>query len=355
MSDEEGPDVSATSKATTRKGNENPSTEANNVDHSKTKPASAWGTHDATEWIGIIRVCSDALRELNGPDIPTPVHLVVAIKETNETTMFQVLHGPPELNHRAVLQSYFQSSISTVGLYEQWSKEDKRRLARIAQCIPGVRLIDQDPWECLITFICSTNNNIPRITKMVTALRRTYGTPLMTIGDETLYSFPSFCDLQTRATDAKLRELGMGYRAKYIIKTLEILESLGGEPYLWSLREISDADEVQEKLIQFAGVGRKVADCVALFSLKQTEAVPVDVHVWRIARRDYDKDGVLATVKSITPRVYQQVVNLFRSRFTTAAGWAHSLLFIAELPSFRPVLPQDMVDEMEDFEKKQQK
>jgi len=80
----------------------------------------------------------------------------------------------------------------------------------------------------------------------------------------------------------------------------------------------------------------------------------VDVHVWNIARRDYDADNELEDVKSITPRVYKTVGDLFRNRFQIKPGWAHSLLFVAELPSFRAVLPQDIVQEMEDFREEEQ-
>ena len=107
-----------------------------------------------------------------------------------------------------------------------------------------------------------------------------------------------------------------------------------------------DADVVQEKLVNFSGVGKKVADCVALFSLDQTEAIPVDVHVQHIACRDYD--AKLSETKSLTPTVYRRVGDIFRSRFSSHAGWAHSLLFVAELPSFRAVLPDDMVAEMDE-------
>ena len=169
----------------------------------------------------------------------------------------------------------------------------------------------------------------------------------MTIGDETLYSFPSFMELRNRATEQDLRDIGMGYRAKYLIQTMETLAELGGEAYLHTLRETKDASEVQEALLQLCGVGLKVADCVALFSLRQGNAIPIDTHVWEIARRDYDKEGVLVDVKSMTPTIYKQTASLFQSRFKRYAGWAHSLLFVAELPSFRAVLPQDVIDEME--------
>ena len=82
-----------------------------------------------------------------------------------------------------------------------------------------------------------------------------------------------------------------------------------------------------------------MADCVALFSLDQVEAIPVDTHVWDIALRDYDPSLSLKGAKSITPVVYEEVGEVFRNRFPVKAGWAHSVLFAAELPEFRQQLP----------------
>ena len=294
---------------------------------------SAWGRHDASEWVGVLR--------LNNGD-----SLIISIKETPTTTLYRVLHGPTDVD--GILHDYFQLHHKLESLYEQWSKEDPIRLARIAKCIPGVRILEQDPWECLVSFICSSNNNIPRITKMVNAIRMQYGQPLLTIGNETFYSFPSLVALKESATDDDLRTLcGMGYRSKYILATMDTLISLGGETYLHDLRRINDPVQVQEKMIQFCGVGRKVADCVALFSLRQADAIPVDTHVWNIARRDYDTTKSLKNAKSMTPSVYQQTGDLFRNLFRNKAGWAHSLLFVAELPSFRPILPEDITDQMD--------
>jgi len=303
--------------------------------------------------------------------------VVVIIKETKTSTLYRALTPiPSHIDMDDFFRSYFQLDVSLAELYDEWSQADER-LRRIAQCIPGVRIINQDPWECLVSFICSSNNNIPRITKMLAAIRREFGKPLWSVrggnddengnggGDSssnattaataTLYAFPSLQDMLHHATDEKLRSLcGLGYRSKYIMETIRILDELGGEEYLHELRKIQDPVVVQEKLCQFCGVGRKVADCVALFSLQQDAAIPVDVHVWNIARRDYDPDDELGDIKSITPKVYKQVGDLFRSQFPTKAGWAHSLLFVAELPSFRPALPADIVNEMDQFRQEEQ-
>lgn len=295
--------------------------------------SSAWGTHNATDWIGTLRV------PVSGETI------VVRMRETEATVFFQRVYAPYGFDVKGFLMSYFQMNVSIGDLYKEWSTQCDR-LKRIALCIPGQRLIDQDPWECLVSFLCSSNNNIPRITKMLDAIRQEYGEECCTYDGLTFYSFPSLDTLHHKATEADLRsKCGMGYRAKYLIETINILVSLGGESYLQELRQIEDPDVVQESLMVFPGVGRKVADCIALFSLKSVNAIPVDVHVWKIARRDYG--AAEATTKTLTPTAYKSITNIFRRRFPTYSGWAHSLLFVAELPSFRPVLPTDMVAEMD--------
>ncbi len=215
----------------------------------------------------------------------------------------------------------------------------------------------------MFSFICSSNNNIPRITKMLSSFREKYGEFLMEIptrmnghddedgtsaciGCISLFSFPTLSSL-VRATEDELRAMGLGYRARYILATRDLLLERGGEDHLMKLRSMQDAQAVQDELIKFSGIGRKVADCIALFSLDQDDAIPVDVHVQHIASRDYDPT-VFDGAKSITPTVYKKVGDLFRDRFQTYAGWAHSLLFVAELPSFRAVLPPDLLYEMDE-------
>jgi len=162
-----------------------------------------------------------------------------------------------------------------------------------------------------------------------------------------IFSFPDLAALAA-ATEDQLRAMGLGYRAKFIIETRTLLVECGGEDFLLDLRTEQDADTVQAELIKFSGVGRKVADCIALFSLDQDDAIPVDVHVQHIASRDYDPT-VLGEAKSITPTVYKRVGALFRERFRNYSGWAHSLLFVAELPSFRGILPVEVVREMDEW------
>lgn len=314
--------------------------------------SSAWGTHDAQEWIGPLN------------------DRVLSIRETPTTTMFRVLCGPTE-RAREDLRQYFRLETALAPLYDEWSTQDAR-LAKIAKAIPGVRIVRQDPHECLFSFICTSNNNIPRITKILSSIREKYGMFLMEvptrhegrssrggggggemIGTLSLFSFPTLAALAD-ATEQDLRALGLGYRAKFVIETRNLLVECGGDDYLLSLRNQRYGTAVQAELIKFCGIGRKVADCIALFSLDQDDAIPVDVHVQHIASRDYDP-GILGDAKSITPTVYKRVGDLFRNRFANHPGWAHSLLFVAELPSFRNVLPVDVVSEMDHWRKEEQR
>ena len=222
-------------------------------------------------------------------------------------------------------------------------------MAAICAAVPGVRILRQAPFECLLSFVCSSNNNISRIGQMLDSLRGAYGAPLGTLPPEAGLPRPAFHAFPTPqalagASDPALRALGVGYRSAFISGTARAVLALGGEGALTALRSAPRA-AAQAALLAFPGVGLKVADCVALFSLDQADALPVDTHVWAIACRDLDPS--LREAKSLTPAVYERVGELFRGRYRGGhAGWAHSLLFTAELPLFRARLPEAMQEEM---------
>lgn len=133
----------------------------------------------------------------------------------------------------------------------------------------GIRLLNQEPWECLLSFIISQNNNIPRIKGIIRAMADTYGEN---------GAFPTLEEIE-KATVDELFELRMGFRAKYIYDAIQKVKS--GKVDLEALFEIN-AEEAREKLMLIKGVGPKVADCVLLFSLKKKEVFPTDVWVKRV-------------------------------------------------------------------------
>ncbi|KAF3933939.1 hypothetical protein ABW19_dt0206422 [Dactylella cylindrospora] len=267
--------------------------------------------------------------------------------------------SPPGPTHKddteEILKDYFNLSVDLASLYEKWSAADPNFKKKAGE-FRGVRMLRQDPWECLVGFICSSNNNIARISQMVDKLCKTYGKPLGSIthtaaaaaaplADATssavnaaepeqvaYYSFPSIEALTASTVEAKLRELGFGYRAKYIYQTACMIAKDHPAGYLNTLRDKKDYKEAHEALLEFSGVGPKVADCVCLMSLDKMGAVPVDTHVWQIATRDY-KFGK-GKHRSLTKAIYDAVGDHFRDLWGDEAGWAHSVLFTADLRAF---------------------
>ena len=143
---------------------------------------------------------------------------------------------------------------------------------------PGLRVLNQDPWEALLAFILSANNNVRRIRSLVEALCGALGDEFALDG-HVLHGFPTperlaCCD------ESLLRSLGVGYRAPYLIGTARAV--LDGFP-LWQLREM-DYFEAHRLLTGLPGVGDKVADCVLLFGCEQTSAFPVDVWVEKLLK-----------------------------------------------------------------------
>ena len=289
---------------------------------------------------------------------------LVGLRETEGDCLFRCLSSsaPGGKNDekllRDELREYFQLDTDLRSLYDKWSRADPRMKA-IAKTLPGMRVLRQEPVECLFSFICSSNNNIQRIGGMLHTLRKTYGEVLPAPGSTPglgfepvghgdaaeFYTFPT-AERLAAASEAELRALGLGYRAAYVRQTAAAIVEAGPE-WLPGLRSSDEPDAVREALSTLSGVGPKVADCVALFSLDQASAIPVDTHVWDIACRDLDPE--LTSCGSLTPKVYQRVGELFRTRYGDHAGWAHSLLFAAELPLFTGRLPASMREEMAAF------
>jgi N-glycosylase/DNA lyase len=199
----------------------------------------------------------------------------------------------------SLLRSYFALSHSLSSLYEQWASSDAN-FARRAPAFTGIRILNQDAWEALVAFICSSNNNISRISQMVQKLCVHYGPYIATIEGEPFHDFPGPEALSGVQVETHLRQLGFGYRAKYIAQTAEIIASPGRPGWLLGLRNPespafgvptlkaeqtggkSDGEApasyraAHEALLTLPGVGPKVADCVCLMGLGWGEAVPVD-------------------------------------------------------------------------------
>ena len=144
---------------------------------------------------------------------------------------------------------------------------------------PGIRILKQDEWETLCSFIISQNNNIPRIKGIIGRLCENFGDKLPGGG----YLFPSAEKLASLEPD-DLAPLRAGFRNKYIIDAAR--KVAGGEVNLSALRSASD-DEVRESLLKIKGVGAKVAECTLLFGFVRVDAFPIDVWVRRVVGELY--------------------------------------------------------------------
>jgi N-glycosylase/DNA lyase len=192
----------------------------------------------------------------------------------------------------------------------------------------GLRLVRQEPWACLVGFICSIQKNIPAIESMLAKLSMRFGEKRVFEGED-FFLFPSVERLAV-ASENGLRECGLGFRAKYVKATAQKihaeqidLERLKALPYL----------EARGVLLDFCGVGLKVADCVLLFSLEKMEAFPVDVWVKRVMLNHYAEKLPCDLVKklqshpTLTDAQYQKIGEFARGYFGAYAGYAQEYLY----------------------------
>ena len=142
----------------------------------------------------------------------------------------------------------------------------------------GIRILKQDLWEMVISFIISANNNIPRIKKIINAISEEYGNKIIFEGKD-YYTFPE-PEALAKASIEDLRKLGLGFRDKRVYKTTQMI--LDKEVDLEELKNINDTEKIKEKLLTLDGVGEKVADCILLFAFHRLDAFPVDVWVRRV-------------------------------------------------------------------------
>lgn len=240
---------------------------------------------------------------------------------------------PPEDENKNLLKDYFQLGVDLRTMSNEWRQTDPTFQALVAARpkMQGIRVLRQEPLETLMAFICSSNNNIARISSMVEKLCIMYGTEIYHGIEGQFYAFPTLEQLNRDGVEAELREAGFGYRAKYVCGTAKML-AMESDQWLNDLRAIPYR-EAHRRLMQLPGVGAKVADCVCLMALDKPEAVPVDIHMWRMATQHYLPH--LKSVKNLSPAVYREIGDFFRTHFGKHAGWAQSVLFTLDLKQHR--------------------
>ena len=182
----------------------------------------------------------------------------------------------------------------------------------------GIRILNQDLWETIISFIISANNNIPRIKGIIERLSAKYGKEIDWNGKK-YYTFPTPEELKDVSVE-DYRKLGLGFRDIRLYETTKMI--LENKVDLQKLRENPDTKEVREQLLTLSGVGPKVADCILLFSdLKRFEVFPIDVWVRRVMNDLYIKEEDETKVSKV------KIEKIANEKFGSLAGLAQQYLF----------------------------
>ena len=189
---------------------------------------------------------------------------------------------------------------------------------------PGLRLIRQNPFQCYISFIASSNSNIPNIKSRLQNLCKTFGRRKMVDGKE-FFLFPEPSDL-ANASVLDIKKCGLGYRAKAVkTASLSVLDKKIDFDFLKKI----DYHTAKEELTKVFGIGNKVADCILLFSLEKLEAFPLDRWMLRILQKYYSKEFQIST-KTLTEKTYDQLHENIVEHFGSYAGYAQQFLFKME-------------------------
>ena len=240
---------------------------------------------------------------------------VVNVKKEGQNYVFSGICKNGNLEEE--IYTYFDLDRDYEKIKEELSKKDTYMKTSI-QYGKGIRILNQDLWETIISFIISANNNIPRIKGIIERLSKSYGKKIEWNGKE-YYTFPTPEELKDVTVKA-YRELGLGFRDIRIYETTKMI--LEGKVDLKELEENPNTMEVREKLLTLSGVGPKVADCILLFSdLKRLEVFPIDVWVRRVMNDLYIQNEDETKVNK------KQIEMLAKEKFGDLAGLAQQYLF----------------------------
>jgi len=189
---------------------------------------------------------------------------------------------------------------------------------------PGLRITRQDPFQCCISFIVSSNSNIPNIRMRLQKLCRKFGKKVR-FQKRDFVLFPEPKRL-ARATLQELKECKLGYRSKYVLDTSQAIAS--GEVDLDELKKMK-YEQAREVLLKLPGIGDKVADCVMLFSLEKLDSFPLDTWMLKILQKYYS-NNICIDKKSISKKRYEDIHQNVLEHFGKYAGYSQQFLYKME-------------------------
>lgn len=235
---------------------------------------------------------------------------VINVKKIGNDVEFT---GVCDENIKQICEEYFNLQTNYEAIKEKLSNIDIY-LKNSIEYGNGIRILKQDLWETLLSFIISANNNIPRIKTIIERIAKKYGNRIE-YKNKMYYTFPTPEMLQNASID-DFRGLGLGFRDVRIYETVQ--RTLKGEIDLKKLRQEENTEVLRKKLLEIPGVGPKVADCVMLFALNRFDVFPVDVWVKRVISELYFNK------KEQTPNVIHEFAE---KQYGNLAGLAQQYLF----------------------------
>lgn len=235
---------------------------------------------------------------------------VINVKKIGNDVEFT---GVCDENIKQICEEYFNLQTNYEAIKEKLSNIDIY-LKNSIEYGNGIRILKQDLWETLLSFIISANNNIPRIKTIIERIAKKYGNRIE-YRNKMYYTFPTPEMLQNASID-DFRGLGLGFRDVRIYETVQ--RTLKGEIDLEKLKQEENTEVLRKKLLEIPGVGPKVADCVMLFALNRFDVFPVDVWVKRVISELYFNK------KEQTPNVIHEFAE---KQYGNLAGLAQQYLF----------------------------
>ena len=217
-------------------------------------------------------------------------------------------------NLKSIILKYFDLNTSYVKIENEISKIDDN-VNKAVKNSTGIRILKQDFFEMIISYIISANNNIPRISKSILDISKKYGKKIM-FENEEYYLFPTLEQL-SKVTEEEFKMCKVGFRARYLKNTIKyIIENKINFNELNSMQ----TSEIKEILMKMQGIGEKVADCILLFAFSRKEVFPIDVWVERVMSKLYfvKLDGKVSK---------KDILNYARNNFKEYAGIVQQHLF----------------------------
>ena len=239
---------------------------------------------------------------------------VLNVKQKGKDFVFK---GICQGDIKEVIQEYFDLNRNYDEIKNTLKKIDENMVVSI-KAGDGIRLLNQELWETIVSFIISANNNIPRIKGIIERLSAKYGKEI-TFEGRSYYTFPTPSEL-SKVTVEEFRKLGLGFRDIRLYETVHMV--LYGKVNLEEMELEKNTSFIKQELLKLSGVGPKVADCILLFStLKRLEVFPIDVWVRRVMNELYIKNEDENKVK---PKLIEKIAI---EKFGNLAGMAQQYLY----------------------------